>query len=121
MVLESKDKKKRIEELTHKLKKKSLELKVKMELGHHLDRDPDSIKGNERITFLVKHMWHAKSNDRKGIEDRFDGLYRESEYYVQFLIRQVGYILNLKFDLDNQSRTITVEKLIEAAWKLLGH
>lgn len=114
------DRNKRIQEQTTKLKKKNIEIKVKDELAFYLGIEPEDLLPNARLKEIVKHMWHANSTDPKQVVDRFDGIYYESEYYVQFLLRQVADRLKMELDLEKLSRTITTDMLTKIVWEIKG-
>ena len=56
-------------------------------------------------------------------EDKFDGIHYESEYQVWFLIEQVGYVYNVRFDdkqYEKQLATITTTDIINMVLKQRG-
>lgn len=93
----------------------SIEHKIKNELAIQFDFEPEDIKDHTPLKTIVLAIWSMQIDEDDPDFDRFDGLYYESEYYVQHLIRQIGYRLNLEFDLESESATISAERLIKIA------
>lgn len=110
---------------TSKLKQKKLNIarKVQDEITHWIDYDVDDndVWGNAPLKDLVNGYLNNQDLD-KGIirEDKFDGIFYESEYHVMFLADQVGYKCKVKLDVEKKVATLSTVQLVKLVLKAKG-
>jgi hypothetical protein len=120
--------------------KSCIDKQVKQELGFWLERSINQPWDKKAIKGLVKIYWcKGKCSEDEWMDftavdwdilerevemtDKYDGIHFESEYFVWFLIEQVGYIYNLRFDDKQYERllaTITTTDIINMVLKHRG-
>ena len=115
------------------------EQRVKQEIEFWTDRFIDDEWEKVPIKVLVikywikgdDHAWIERIQDEQGFDwdkrekeiiesDLFDGIHYESEYFVWFILDQVGYKCKMKLDCEKVLATITTADVVKLVLKHRG-